>query len=272
MLLTAPVGFIRQSVLNVKVVRAGKMSRIVSTSRGRSIFRFKSKTTRFRPWAVRKAPSFKKRTKSNYFATNPWNHQRAEKGEKVEKKKLQTSRLSCTFLRIAVCLLSAAERHDVDDLIQTTNAEFHRPSKCMKAMQAEQEQQAREAEERKTKRWQEQVHQRETIPPVPTLVPYSLIRVEYSNCYLHPTSNHRLMHAFFLKKNSSTWREARGDILVDWFLIWESFQDVWHDSEPGPALIKHSRNGRNVDGDPLCWRSESVCQAESWRHWPFLVV
>ena len=32
MLLTAPLGFIRQSALNVKVVRAGQISRIVNTS------------------------------------------------------------------------------------------------------------------------------------------------------------------------------------------------------------------------------------------------
>ena len=32
MLLTVPVGFIRQSTFNVKVVRAGQISRIVCTS------------------------------------------------------------------------------------------------------------------------------------------------------------------------------------------------------------------------------------------------
>ena len=49
MLLTVPVGFIRQSALSVKVVRAGKISKIVGTSTGGSTFGFKSKTTRFRP-------------------------------------------------------------------------------------------------------------------------------------------------------------------------------------------------------------------------------
>ena len=55
MLLYAPVWFIRQSALNMKVVRDGQISRIVGTSRGGSTLRFRSKTTRFRPWAVRKA-------------------------------------------------------------------------------------------------------------------------------------------------------------------------------------------------------------------------
>ena len=49
MLLTAPVGFISQSALNAKVVRAGQMSGMVGTSSGGSTFRFKTKTTRFRP-------------------------------------------------------------------------------------------------------------------------------------------------------------------------------------------------------------------------------
>ena len=43
------MGFIRQSALNVKVVRAGQISRIVGISAGGSTFRFMSKTTRFRP-------------------------------------------------------------------------------------------------------------------------------------------------------------------------------------------------------------------------------
>ena len=58
-LLTAPVGFIRKSALNVKGVRAGQISRIVgiSTEARGSTFRFKSKTKRFMPWAVRKVTS-----------------------------------------------------------------------------------------------------------------------------------------------------------------------------------------------------------------------
>ena len=49
MLLTVPVGFIRQSALKVKVVRDGQISRIVGTSTGGSKFKFMSKRTRFRP-------------------------------------------------------------------------------------------------------------------------------------------------------------------------------------------------------------------------------
>ena len=55
MLLTASFGFIRQSALNVKAVRAGQISRIIWISTGQSRVGFKSNMTRFTPWAVRKA-------------------------------------------------------------------------------------------------------------------------------------------------------------------------------------------------------------------------
>ena len=107
------------------------------------------------------------------FATQPWDHQRAEKGEETGTRNLERADYHAHFadavspfhsfktLTCAMIIQTFCSRPRTQDFIA-------QQLQIMTAMQAEQEKQAREAEERKVKR-QQQMHQREHIPPVPEL-------------------------------------------------------------------------------------------------------